>query len=68
MPLQFWFIKTLPRLFKQNKRLQNGCQSCAHQKPLDPKNGEDTKETLQVLFPCTVKHVVFIVDISNNLF
>ena len=53
--------------FKQNKRLQYGCQSCAQQKPHDTRNGEDTKGTLQILLLCTIKHVVFIVDISNTL-
>ena len=28
--------------------------------------GEDTKGTLQVLFLCTIKRVIFIVDISNT--
>ena len=51
--------------FKQNKTLQDGCQSCAQQKLHDTRNGEDTKGTLQVLFLCTIKRVIFIVDISN---
>ena len=51
--------------FKQNKTLQDGCQSCARQKPHDTRNGEDTKGTLQVLLLCTIKRVIFIVDISN---
>ena len=51
---------------KQNKTLQDGSQSCAQQKPHDTRNGEDTKGTLQVLFLCTIKRVVFIVHISNT--
>ena len=66
MQHQLWLIKTLPRLSQQNKGLQDGCQSCEQQKPHDTRNGEDTGGTLQVLFLCTVKLVVFIVDISNT--
>ena len=51
---------------KQNKALQDGCQSCAQQKPHDTRNREDFKRTLQVLFLCTIKRVFFIVDISNR--
>ena len=44
---------------KQNKTLQDGCQSYAQQKPHDTRNREDTKGTLQVLFLCTIKRLVF---------
>ena len=43
-----------------------GCQSSAQQKSHDTRNREDSKGTLQVLFLCTIKCVVFIVDISNS--
>ena len=37
-----------------------------HLQTHNTRNGEDTKGTLQVLFLCTIKRVVFIVDISNK--
>ena len=35
-------------------------------KPHDARNGEDTRGALQVLFLCTIKLVVFIVDTYNT--
>ena len=68
MPHQVWLVKICLDHLEQNRTLQDGCQSCAQPKPHDTRNGEDTKETLQVLFPCPIKRVAFIVDISNTVF
>ena len=56
--------KKFASISQTNKTLQDGCQSCAQQKLHDTRNREDTKG-IQVLFLCTTKRVVFIVDISN---
>ena len=55
MPHQLSLITTLPGL----------SQTRQDTTPHDTRNGEDTRGTLQVLFLCTIKLVVFIVDISN---
>ena len=58
--------KDFTSIISNKTTLKDGCQSYAQQKTHDTRNGEETKGTLQVLFLCTIKRVVFIVDISNK--
>ena len=60
--------KDLPRLSWTKQDTTRWLPELSQLKPHDKRNGEDTKGTLQVLFPCPIKHVVFIVDISNTVF
>ena len=67
MPHQLWLIETLPQLSQTKQHTTKWLpELCTTKKPHDIRNGEDTKGTLQVLCLCTIKHVVFIVYISNT--
>ena len=66
IPHQLWLIKTLPRLSQTKQDTTRQLPELCTEKSQDKRNLEDTKGTLQVLVLCTIKRVVFIVDISNT--
>ena len=64
MSHQLWLIKTSPLLSQTKQDTTRWLPELCTAKTTW--NREDTKGTLQVLFQCTIKHVVFVVDISNT--
>ena len=66
IPNQLLLLKTLPWLSLIKQYTTRWLPELYTTKRLATRKGEDPTDTLLLLFPCTIKPVVFAVDISNT--